>query len=384
MANVPESTSYDGGIYQLETVDEVLGGVNGKANAQAKGLANRTNWLKQQVDALNTSKGKGVAAFSAANSYVGGDQVIYQKNIWVANTTISPGAWNATQWTKQLGTAAASELADALPLMDGAAATGTSTDLAREDHVHPVDTSRAPLASPAFTGNPTVPTPAKFGNDTSIATTEFVQRALGNIRGVTVGGANRALTVADIGCVVLVSPGVTLTLPLANSVPVGTVIHFRASAGGANRIIAASGSDTVALGVGSGAAAAMQDGDTLSLVSNGGNSWINISGVAGLGNLAQFGASLAANGYQKLPSGLIVQWGLTGGAAQNVLTTVTLPIAFPTACRSVQLTYVDGTTPQPATRGAPVQVGSFGASSFQYSHAGSASGAQHLWTAIGC
>ena len=40
------------------------------------------------------------------------------------------------------------------PLMDGTAAVGTSTTYARGDHRHPTDTSRAPLASPTFTGVP--------------------------------------------------------------------------------------------------------------------------------------------------------------------------------------------------------------------------------------
>src|SRR4030095_6641906 len=36
----------------------------------------------------------------------------------------------------------------------------------------------APLASPLFTGNPTAPTPSLGDNDTSLATTEFVTRAI--------------------------------------------------------------------------------------------------------------------------------------------------------------------------------------------------------------
>lgn len=44
--------------------------------------------------------------------------------------------------------------------------------------------SKAPLASPVFTGNPTAPTPAVNDNDTSIATTEFVQTAISNIDSV--------------------------------------------------------------------------------------------------------------------------------------------------------------------------------------------------------
>lgn len=48
----------------------------------------------------------------------------------------------------------------------------------------------------------------------------------------------------------------------------------------------------------------------------------------------EFGVSKAANGYQKLPSGIIIQWGT---ASQSVAASisnslpVTLPIAFPTA-----------------------------------------------------
>lgn len=62
-----------------------------------------------------------------------------------------------------------------LPLMDGTASAGSATPYSREDHVHPTDTSRAPLASPVFTGDPQAPTPATADNDTSVATTAFVK-----------------------------------------------------------------------------------------------------------------------------------------------------------------------------------------------------------------
>lgn len=64
------------------------------------------------------------------------------------------------------------------PLMDGSVAIGTSLKFARADHVHPTDTSRAPLASPGFTGTPTAPTAAAGTNTTQIATTAFVQTAI--------------------------------------------------------------------------------------------------------------------------------------------------------------------------------------------------------------
>ena len=58
--------------------------------------------------------------------------------------------------------------------MDGTQSVGTLNTVARGDHVHPTDTSRAPLASPVFTGTPTAPTAATGTRSTQIATTAFV------------------------------------------------------------------------------------------------------------------------------------------------------------------------------------------------------------------
>lgn len=49
--------------------------------------------------------------------------------------------------------------------------------------------------------------------------------------------------------------------------------------------------------------------------------------------------SLAANGYQKLPSGLIIQWGTTAALSQNSSIVVTLPVAFPNAILNAHATY---------------------------------------------
>lgn len=77
------------------------------------------------------------------------------------------------------------------PKMDGTAARGTSNYYARFDHVHPTDTSRAPLASPAFTGSPTVTSaPAAGDNSSKIPTTAWVQTellsAMGDVAGALV------------------------------------------------------------------------------------------------------------------------------------------------------------------------------------------------------
>lgn len=56
MANLPETSAFDAGIFQLETTTPALGGPTGPMNDQAKGLANRTQWLKGQVEALAAGK----------------------------------------------------------------------------------------------------------------------------------------------------------------------------------------------------------------------------------------------------------------------------------------------------------------------------------------
>ena len=67
---------------------------------------------------------------------------------------------------------------NATPSMDGTASTGTAKRFALQDHVHPSDTTKAPLASPALTGTPTAPTATTGTTTTQIATTEFVANAV--------------------------------------------------------------------------------------------------------------------------------------------------------------------------------------------------------------
>ena len=55
---------------------------------------------------------------------------------------------------------------------------------------------------------------------------------------------------------------------------------------------------------------------------------------AKLKELYTSGASKTQNGYQKLPSGVIVQWGTVADGVENA----TFPIAFPTGCASLQIT----------------------------------------------
>ena len=109
----------------------------------------------------------------------------------------------------------------ALPLMNATAAAGVATPYTREDHVHPSDTSRAPLASPALTGTPTAPTATGGTNNTQIATTAFVTSAVATsaanylpLTGGTLSGPGN-LTVSG-------TLAVTGAATLANGLTIGT------------------------------------------------------------------------------------------------------------------------------------------------------------------
>ena len=61
---------------------------------------------------------------------------------------------------------------------------------------------------------------------------------------------------------------------------------------------------------------------------------------AKLKELYTAGSAKTQNGYQKLPSGVIMQWGMV---ADNYVANVTFPVAFPTGCASLQITRGGGT-----------------------------------------
>ena len=122
----------------------------------------------------------------------------YTQQQWHDDTTTAPyGPINGTRLNyieAGIGTAQATAeaalaagggggIGTALPLVDGAASAGVGTVSSAVDHVHPTDTSRAPLASPSFTGTPSLPTgttgttQSAADSTTKIATTAFVTTA---------------------------------------------------------------------------------------------------------------------------------------------------------------------------------------------------------------
>lgn len=106
--------------------------------------------LAQELTNTNNSIAPG---YNNGLSYAVGDYVIYEGGLYRCTTAIPTHEdWNATHWTavrvsgelKDIKTSFSALPATAAPLMDGTAAVGSSSKLAKEDHVHPSDTSRVP------------------------------------------------------------------------------------------------------------------------------------------------------------------------------------------------------------------------------------------------
>ena len=174
-------------------------------------------------------------------------------------------------------------------------------------------------------------TAPQFDNDTSLATTAFVQRALGNKQGVTsisttttitAGGAGKVFNCFGVG-------SYTITLPDTSGLPDGAEFLF--VSGSPSITVSKQGSDLIYFPGGSTSSTlVLNTGDTAILQKVGTNTWLLTGGSAVLKYAGNFAASLSGNGYQKLPSGLIIQWGVTSSSVSpGGSFTITLPIAMP-------------------------------------------------------
>lgn len=180
------------------------------ATSDSDGLMSAAD--KQTLDNIVTTGGEpNQDAFSyiiVSGSTVAADDK-KDKLTLVGSGSVSLSATTGTDTITITGVNTTYAASTSSPLMDGTAAVGTSTSYARGDHRHPTDTSRAPLASPQFTGTPGAPTATAGTASTQIATTAFVNtaitNALANITGIEYEVVSSLPASGEAGVIYLIS-----------------------------------------------------------------------------------------------------------------------------------------------------------------------------------
>lgn len=168
----------------------------------------------------------------------------------------------------------------------------------------------------------------------------------GNFAGLNSYNASATLPSSDLGKLIAFygsTAGQTLTLPAVTGVAVGknyTIVN-QASTSVTIKGNAAENIARNVTGVGQTLSntVVLNPGDSLVLSSNGVSQW-NCEGQSAPD---MFPNSLASNGYQKLPGGMIIQWGYVSECASGT-DYRTFPIAFPNNCFVCQVNLEISTT----------------------------------------
>ncbi|KVG83743.1 hypothetical protein WJ36_08900 [Burkholderia ubonensis] len=195
---------------------------------------------------------------------------------------------------------------------------------------------KAPIESPVFTGAPKGTTPGQFDSSTRLATTAFVQRALGSFQmSASLPVGTTSGSVADIGKYFTQqgAAAATYALPSTTELPSGAAIGFKVTSN-FPLTIQCSGGDVISANGQTLSSLTLGTGDDVMLVCPQKGFWF-ASGSAVVGQSSKFAASLNSNGYQKLPSGLIIQWGSVPNIPAGGSATVNYPIAFPNSLLSI-------------------------------------------------
>ncbi|KVC87937.1 hypothetical protein WL01_09905 [Burkholderia ubonensis] len=303
MSNLIEVDRWENGIYQLETSDPVIGGPDGVDNLQAKQLANRTQFLKRLVEGGQSNLDAHANAADPHPQYATKADLAQRLAELVDQ---SPEALNTLK-----------ELANAMG-NDPNFATTVMNEIAK----------KAPIDSPVFAGTTKAPTPPQFDSSTKLATTAFVQTALGNLQSFTMNsGTNATLTQSQAGGGWDIYGACTITLPSTVGLPLGACYSFSVGAAVTFNCV---GSDQIYFNDSTATTTSFVPvtGTAFRLVKINANQWLVFS--EGRGSV-----SISANGYQKLPSGLIIQWGSVPNIPAGGSVTVNYPIAFPNGLLSI-------------------------------------------------
>ncbi|KPC53037.1 gp53-like domain-containing protein [Amantichitinum ursilacus] len=167
----------------------------------------------------------------------------------------------------------------------------------------------------------------------------LIRKQVGNFSGSQTVSASKTLTAAMAGTTTYVSSAtaVTLTLPPIASTSYGDCFPLMNANAGLVTIAPAAGESLYFMGNGVSSNKALGSGDTAYVVNIGTGAWNVISGSIQLAVSAAFAALRSPSGYQKLPGGLILQWGSVADTAAGTNRDMPYNIAFPTACVCLEI-----------------------------------------------
>jgi len=172
--------------------------------------------------------------------------------------------------------------------------------------------------------------------------------------GVSGFGNKTSLSASDFGSVIVIEAnGQTIQLPTMNTLPAGKLITIYCFGGNGSPVVLQAqqgnyfsngpmGNRTTAI--------TLSSQETLTIVSEGTSSpnW-EIYGNGALKYSPSFGSSFNINGYQRLPSGLLIQWGYINVPTDDRDCITDFPIPFVNVCLRVFAT--QGYTPGSAAVG---------------------------------
>ncbi len=201
------------------------------------------------------------------------------------------------------------------------------------------------LDNPSAINNPT-----KGDRSTLLATMGALGNELGNYSNYINITANTVITHLFNGAFINISTtGILLTIN-PTGLPIGAKFTFTANFSTGNISIVGNTTSTFnSAGISNGNSITLLPGESISIVYAGGTSYVIDTNSGGTRLSKSFEKSLSANGWQKLPSGLILQWGRasfninmqsyqTAGGTPYYSSTVTFPTTFPNNIFSITMT----------------------------------------------
>jgi hypothetical protein len=321
----------------------------------------RFNWvLNFCANAVRYFSRRGIADYDAAETYeIGdltrGDNGLLYRSQTATNINHTPST-SPTQWGSPLAPTPAADdsstkfattayvigqISVTVPVMDSTGAVGVSLKFARADHRHPSDSTKANTSGTYNSLN------VGFALQAGGVSWPNVSLKPTTVSGY---GITDAITTANIG-----AQSVSYANSAGRAYPNrsdGTLIYIIWSGQGGQPNWLLGSNDGTSFYVYNPANFSVNyatSAGTASFANNATNASFAVTQAAGTSNTAiattQFAnpASYhATNGYVRLASGLLMQWGQSGAIGGNGAQIQVFPVAFPSACFNVQITAASG------------------------------------------